>query len=238
MMPETTGNKLLDFLPSAVRRDCRDAGERLTVSQGEEILRQGDRARHIFFPSTAVCSVIAGLQSGHRAEVGYVGNEGLVGVSLLHYPHISNFAAVVQVPGYGYRVSIPAVTVLMHQSDELTEALLSYAGYAINMVSRLVACNSHHSLVERLARWLLQTHDRVGRDEFEFTHDIFSQVLAAARPRVSLAAAKLRTSKIINYRHGFVQIIDRKRLLQVSCECYEAGLRYQRVLPWLGNHFA
>jgi hypothetical protein len=150
----------------------------------------------------------------------------------MHYPHISNFGAVVQVPGYGYRVSISAVIALMHQSVELSEALLRFAGYALNMVARLVACNSHHSVVERLARWLLATHDRVGRDEFAFTHDIFSQVLAAARPRVSLAAAKLRTAKMIDYRHGVVQIIDRKRLQQVSCECYEASLRYQRVLPW------
>ena len=115
----------------------------------------------------------------------------------------------------------------------LRDAVFTYAGFALNIVGRSVACNSYHSIAERLARWLLILHDRVERDELALTHEMLSQMLAATRPRVSLAAAKLRSLRTIDYRRGVVHILDRKRLEQVACECYEATRRNRQVLPWV-----
>jgi CRP-like cAMP-binding protein len=232
-MPDLSGNLLLDDLPISVRRSCLQSGEHVSVVVGEEVVAQGDRATHAFFPSSAVCSLTMGLKSGDKAEAATVGREGFIGLSLVNAPARSPFAGIVHVAGDGYKLGLPKLASLLDQHRELREAVLVYAGYALNLVGRSVACNAYHSIVERLARWLLIIQDRVKRDEFSLTHDILSQMLAATRPRVSLAAAKLRASQIIDYRRGFVRILDRKKLEQVACECYEAAKRYQLALPWV-----
>ena len=215
-MPDTSGNLLLDSLPAAARRPCLEAGENVSFGLGEEIITQGDRARHAYFPG----------------ECAVVGAEGMIGLSLLGGAPRSPIAAVVQIAGSGYRMPLASFAELLQHNRPLREAILLYAGFALNVVGRSVACNSYHSIVERLARWLLMTHDRVGRDELSLTHDMLSQMLTATRPRVSLAAGKLRAMQVIDYQRGVVRILDRKRLEQVSCECYEANRRYLQLLPW------
>jgi CRP-like cAMP-binding protein len=231
-MPDTSGNLLLDSLPVAARRPCLEAGEEVALALGEEIVTQGDRARYAFFPKSAVCSLTMGLKSGDKAECATVGTEGMIGVSLLTAPARSPFSAIVQIAGRGHRVPLGALAELVQHHRALREAVVVYAGFALNVVGRSVACNSYHSIVERLARWLLMTHDRVGSDELELTHDVLSQMLAATRPRVSLAAGKLRALRTIDYQRGVVRILDRKRLEQVACECYEATRKYRQLLPW------
>jgi CRP-like cAMP-binding protein len=231
-MAHTSGNLLLDSLPLAARRPCLEAAEPMEVRAGEELVTQGDRTKHAFFPASAVCSLTMGLRTGDKAECASVGAEGMIGISLLAKPARSPFAAIVQVPGRGYRVALPVMSELLQQHRPLREAVFVYAGFALNVVGRSVACNSYHSIVERLARWLLILHDRAGRDELELTHDMLSQMLAATRPRVSLAAAKLRALDTIDYQRGVVRILDRKRLEQAACECYEATRRYRQLLPW------
>jgi len=231
-MAEHSGNLLLDSLPLATRRSCLDAAEPIEVRVGEELVSQGDRTRYAFFPASAVCSLMVGLRTGDKAECATVGAEGMIGVSLLATPPRSPFAAIVQLPGGGYRVPVPAMNELLHQHRPLRDALFVYAGFALNMVGRSVACNSYHSIVQRLARWLLTVHDRAERDELTLTHDMLSQMLAATRPRVSLAAAKLRSLNTIDYQRGVVRIRDRKRLEQAACECYDATRRYRQLLPW------
>ena len=232
-MADTSGNMLLDSLPLATRRACLDAAETVELAAGEEIVVQGERSRSAFFPASAVCSLSMVLKSGDRAECATVGAEGMIGVSLIAAPPRSAFSAVVQVAGLAYRLPLASVGELLQQHRALRDAVLAYTGFALNVVGRSVACNSYHSIVERLARWLLVLHDRAEREELELTHDMLSQVLAATRPRVSLAAAKLRSLRTIDYQRGLVRIVDRKRLEQVACECYETTRRYNQLLPWL-----
>ena len=231
-MPDLSGNLLLDWLPAASRRSCLEAGERVRVSVGDEIISQGDRAKRVFFPAGAVCSLTMGLQSGDKAECASVGAEGVIGLALLGAASRSPFSAIVQIAGGGYQVPIGRLAELIQNNRALRDAVLLYAGFALSVVGRSVACNSYHSIVERLARWLLMTHDRVGHEELLLTHDMLSQMLAATRPRVSLAAGKLRALQMIDYQRGVVRILDRKRLEQVCCECYQASRRYQQLLPW------
>lgn len=234
-MAENTGNLLLDSLPATARRACVEVAERVEMKLGEEIIAQGERSRYAFFPASAVCSLTMGLRSGDKAECASVGAEGMIGLSLLTTPPRSPFAALVQIPGVGYRVPLPGMGELLQHHRAFRDAVFLYAGFALNVVGRSVACNSYHSIAERLARWLLILHDRVERDELALTHEMLSQMLAATRPRVSLAAAKLRSLRTIDYRRGVVHILDRKRLEQVACECYEASRRHRHLLPWMSR---
>ena len=231
-MADNSGNLLLDSLPASVRRPCLEAAQAVEVRAGEELVAQGDRSKHAFFPASAVCSVIMGLRTGDKTECASVGAEGMVGLALLGGPGRSHFAAIVQLSGLGYRVPLAAMHELLQQHRPLRDALFVYAGFSLNVVGRSVACNSYHSIVQRLARWLLLLHDRAERDELALTHDMLSQMLAATRPRVSLAAAKLRALRTIDYQRGVVHILDRKRLEQAACECYDATRRYRQLLPW------
>ncbi|HUQ76644.1 MAG TPA: Crp/Fnr family transcriptional regulator [Burkholderiales bacterium] len=231
-MPDTSGNLLLDFLPLAARRPCVEAGEEVRLALGEQIITQGDRTRYAYFPKSGVCSLTMELKSGDKAECASVGAEGMIGVSLLSASTRSAFSAIVQIAGVSHRVPLDSLADLVQHHRALREALMVYAGFALNVVGRSVACNSYHSIVERLARWLLMTHDRVGRDELALTHDMLSQMLGATRPRVSLAAGKLRALRTIDYQRGIVRILDRKRLELAACECYEATRKYRQGLPW------
>jgi CRP-like cAMP-binding protein len=231
-MVEALPNLLLNSLPAATRRECLEAGEKVEFRFGDEIATQGERAKYVYFPGSAVCSLTVGIKSGDKAECAIVGAEGVIGVSLVGGASRNAFSVVVQVGGSGYRIPLARFDDLMQQHRTLHDAMLAYAGYALNVVGRSVACNSYHSIVERLARWLLAMHDRVEREELALTHDMLSQMLTATRPRVSLTAAKLRGMKIIDYRRKTIRILDRKRLEQVSCECYEANRRYLQLLPW------
>ncbi len=232
-MANATGNLLLDHLPPPVRRLCLEYGEKVNVEAGDEILRQGEVATHAFFPASAICSVTVGLKSGNKAEAAIVGCEGLVGVSLICGPGISAYAALVHVRGLGYRIPLNVLADLLDRDAALRKAMMLYVGFRLNVVGRSVACNAYHSIEERLARWLLLTQDGIQGDEVPLTHEILSQMPAATRPRVSLAAAKLRRLGIIDYRRGLFRILDRKRLEKTACECYEATRAHREILPWL-----
>ena len=234
-MQENSRNLLLDALPVAARRSCLEAGESIDMRVGELIVTQGERSGYAFFPASAVCSLTMGLKSGDKAECASVGAEGMIGVSLLTGATRSPFSAIVQIAGAGYRVPLPTLSELLRGNAALRDAVFVYAGFALNVVGRSVACNSYHSIAERLARWLLMMQDRTERDELALTHDMLSEMLAATRPRVSLAAGKLRALRTIDYQRGVIRILDRKRLEQVACECYDATRRYRQMLPWIAR---
>jgi CRP-like cAMP-binding protein len=225
-MAGETGNRILDELPVAARRLVHRA--LVALPAGAQLFHQGDRITHAFFPTTAVCSLVVELASGDKAETGTVGRDGFVGVPMVLGVPVSGSSGVIQVPGEGYRMSARHVIDLCKQHEGFRKALFGYSAFRLHLASRSVACNAFHSIVQRLARWLLFAHDRASKDEFRLTHEVLSAMLAATRPRVSQAAAKLKAEGIIAYRHGKVRILERKRLEEVSCECYEAT---KRLLP-------
>ena len=214
-----TGNRILDALPTAA---CRTFQKSLVnLPAGTELVGQGERMTHAFFPTTAVCSMMVELASGDKAETATVGSDGFVGVTLVLGEPISYSSGVIQVPGEGYRLAARQVLDLCRQYDAVRRALFGYSAFKLHLASRSVACVSFHSVAQRLARWLLFAHDRAGKDEFRLTHEALSALLAATRPRVTQAAAKLKAEGIIDYRRAMVRILDRRRLEAASCECYE-----------------
>jgi CRP-like cAMP-binding protein len=218
-MKVETGNTLWDALPAGTRRLYQKT--LVDLAAGTQLVRQGERITQAFFPTTAVCSIAVELASGDKAETAAVGSDGFIGVPVLLGMSVSNASKVVQLPGKGYLISTRQLLDLCRQHENFRKALFNYSAFRLHLASRSVACNSFHSIPERLARWLLFTHDRAGQDEFRLTHEALSAVLAATRPRVSEAAMKLKATGIIAYRRGMVRIIDRKRLEALSCECYE-----------------
>jgi CRP-like cAMP-binding protein len=223
-MQGKTGNRILDELPPAVRRLCLKS--LVTLSVGTEVVRPGARITHAFFPTTALCSQVVELASGDKAETATVGHDGFIGVPLVLGMAVSPSSGVIQVTGDGYRLDAKQLLDLCKQHESFRRALFGYTAFQLQLAGRGVACNSFHSIVQRLARWLLFAHDRAGKDEFQLTHEALSTMLAATRPRVSQAAAKLKAEGIIAYRRGKLRILDRKRLESVSCECYRENKRF------------
>lgn len=226
-MAGDTGNHILDELPASAQKAL--AKSLVALPAGEEVFAQGGRVTHAFFPTTAVCSLLIELSSGDKAETATVGRDGFLGVNLVLGVPVSHSTGLIHLAGEGYRVSARSMLDLCKHHEGFRRALFGYTGFCLHMASRSVACNSFHSIVQRLARWLLFTHDRAGSDEFRLTHELLSSMLAATRPRVSQAAARLRAEGMIAYRHGRVRILDRASLEAMSCECYRETTRLGSV---------
>ncbi|MGE5524586.1 MAG: Crp/Fnr family transcriptional regulator [Rhodospirillaceae bacterium] len=218
------GNRLIDGLPPSERAAFGKHIEAVELQLEEQLMEPRAPVKRVFFPTTAVCSIIIGLASGQRAEMGTIGNEGFVGIPVVLRARASEFA-VVQIPGSAYAMSAATLASLMGEHEALHRALLRYVGYAYHMAKQTTACNAYHSVGQRLARWLLTAHDRARRDEFPLTQELLSHMVAATRPRISEAAAVLRAEGIIDYHHGIMHIRDRSGLESKSCECY-AATRY------------
>ena len=218
-----TGNRILDELPASVQKGVLKS--LVNLPAGTELVSQGARITHLFFPTTAVCSVIIELASGDKAEAAGVGREGFVGIPVVLGRPISDSVGVIQVAGQGYKMGARSVLDFCKQYESFRRALFNYTAFRLDLASRSVACNSFHSISQRLARWLLFAHDRAGKDEFHLTHEALTAMLAATRPRISQACAKLKAAGIIDSRRGKMRILDRQRLESVSCECYAATRR-------------
>ena len=213
-----TGNRILDELPPSGQRSLQKLLANLSL--GSEVLTPGERIAHVYFPTTALCSLIVELESGDKAESATVGSDGFVGVPVVLGASVSDVRGVVEVAGEAYRLPTKMVLDLCRENDAFRRALFGYSAFRLHLASRTLACNSFHSIVQRMARWLLFLQDRVGRSDFRLTHERLSAMLAATRPRVSQAAARLKGDGIIDYRRGLIRIVDRARLEAIACECY------------------
>ncbi|HUQ26584.1 MAG TPA: Crp/Fnr family transcriptional regulator [Burkholderiales bacterium] len=223
-----TGNRILDELPPSARPLLQKS--LVSLSSGERVLAQGEPITEAVFPTSAMCSLVIELASGGKAETALVGSDGFVGVPLVLGGAVSDVSGVIQVPGEAYRLPAKRVLELCKEHQPFRHALFIYSAFRLHLASRTVACNSFHSIQQRMARWLLFVHDRVGRNDFRVTHEDLSAMLAATRPRVSQAAARLKESGIIEYRRGTMRIVDRQRLEAIACECYGQTKRYSTSL--------
>lgn len=219
--PSSTGNRLLDSLPASTREAIVRSGPRRKFVLEEELISPGREVRKLIFPITLVCSVMVGLESGHRAEMGTVGSEGFVGIPLILGTKPTEYV-IAQSAGEAYEISANRLAGLLQKHKGLQQELLQYVGHAYQMAKQATACNAYHSIEQRLARWLLAMQDRTGKEQFAMTQELLSNMVAASRPRVSEAAAKLRAEGVISYSRGRVTINDRSALEARACECYEA----------------
>ena len=167
------------------------------------------------------------LPEGDTVEVGLMGAEGVVGLALLYGQRISNANVIVQIPGHGLRIpaDVFAREVVEH-GGEFYRLLLRYANMFSAMVAQGAACNASHGVDQRLARWILQVHDRVGTAQFPLTHEFIALMLGVRRASVSEAASRLRQAGAIDYRIGAIQVTDRAALEAAACGCYAVMRRF------------
>lgn len=194
--------------------------EPVSLLQGQVIYEPDNKISHVYFPRTAVFSMLAALENGDTVEVGPVGREGLAGLRIFLGAGDSLDRVIVHVAGDAMR--LPA-SVLKEQlgarQNALSQKLLRYTRMLLAMTVRSSACNKLHNLEQQLARWLLTMSDYVG-DELRLTHELMALTLGVRRAGVSTSASSFRRKGLIDYRRSVIHIIDRKRLEAVACECY------------------
>jgi CRP-like cAMP-binding protein len=197
---------------------------------GESLHRAGDRIDSVFFIESGFISALAMLSDGQPLEIGLIGAEGVAGVSvILGATHAYN-ETMCQTGGGAYRITTGALKDAAAHAPHLRDLLLRYVHLFNVQVAQTAACNAHHELGQRLARWLLAAHDRSGVPELSLTQDLIAVMLGVRRSTVSIAASTLQRAGVIRYQHGRITIIDRVGLENAACECYEAVASEYRAL--------
>ncbi len=229
-----SGNELLAALPPAERAHLlRDARTR-RVEPGDVLYEPGRPLTTVSFPITAVVSLLAVLGDGSAVEVATIGREGLVGAfTFLGDDRDPNARAVVQMGGEILSVDLRWFDhELRDPSTQLNSLLNDYTRASLVQLTQSVACGAAHSVRERLARWLLQTSDRVASDEVELTHEFLAGILHTRRASVTVALRELQEAGIVATRRGAISILDRDALGGAACECYSVVREeYARLLP-------
>jgi len=223
--PAHSENLLLAALPPEDYERLAPALEVVPLTLKEILHKPGEPLRHVYFPGGGgFCSMLTVLQDGGMVEVATIGREGMVGVSaVLDGGRVPSCAMVQAETETCYRMTTDALRRETDRHGALYELLTHYSQALMGFVMQSTACNAVHTVEQRLARWLLLAHDRVGRDEFPLTQEFVAMMLGAARPTVTVVAGTLQKAGLIKYRHGHVTIVDRQALEQASCECYCAA---------------
>ncbi len=197
--------------------------KRVTLTSGETISQPLHPSRHLYFPETAVLSLIVVMADGSAVEAATVGNEGVAGLSAFLGTGAMNTRCLAQIAGDAQRVPARALLRLVAASPTMAAVLRRYTQAFVNQLAQSVACNRLHRIDQRCARWLLMTHDRVGGGaSFDLTQEFLSYMLGVRREGVSVASQALQDRGIIRYRRGHLSVIDRPGLERAACECYGA----------------
>lgn len=183
-----------------------------------------------YFRNCGLISLLVATEDGKTVEAGMVGNEGVAGIPAAVGLTISPLRHVVQIPGSGFRIKASALQSRLKSTPQLQMVLSRYAVLQGMQVAQTAACNRLHEVGERLARWLLMAADRVDSTTLPITHDFIATSLGTDRPSVSLAAKGLQTKKIIHYRRGAIEILNRKKLEAYACECYKVVRQFDGML--------
>ena len=190
----------------------------------------GSKVEFAYFPNRGLISLVVEMKDGKTAEAGVVGKEGFTGIPAAVGLTRSPVQAIVQITGDGFRVAAGALQQTLESAPHLQSLLNRYAVLQGMQVAQTAACNRLHDLEQRLARWLLMTQDRLDSECLPITHDFLATMLGTNRSSVSLAAGALQREKSIEYTHGAVTIVNRKRLEESACECYGVMQQYNGQL--------
>jgi CRP-like cAMP-binding protein len=213
-------NRLLAPLPAEVYERLRPALEPVAFSLGDVVYDTGRRMEHIYFPTSVVVSLIYTMEDGATAEMGLVGNEGVVGIALFMGGETTPNQAVAQVAGGAWRMKAQILLEGFRRGGAFQLALLRYTQALITQISQTAVCNRLHPIEKRLCRWLLLTRDRVPSDEILMTQEFIAHMLGVRREGVTAAAHHLQEAGLIRYARGHITILDRARLEAAVCECY------------------
>ena len=233
--PRPRENHLLARLPLADRERLRPLLQPVRLGRKQVLERPGEPIGQVYFPLNGVCSSVSAMADGATAEVATVGRDGLVGLSLFFGSESTPLLVFSQIPGDALRMSADAFRREVEAAGPLQDLVRRYAEARFTQTAQSAACNRLHPVERRCARWLLMTHDRVGADRFQLTHEFFAQILGVRRSSVTVAARALQEARAIRYVYGVITVLDRARLEAAACECYRliAG-EFERLLGFRG----
>jgi CRP-like cAMP-binding protein len=213
-------NHLLAALPTQDYDRLLAHLEPVPMLLGEMLYEPGKKQSYAYFPTTSIVSLHYVTESGASAETAGVGNEGMVGVALIMGGETTSSSAVVQTAGHAFRLEGKLLKQEFARAGFMQGLLLRYTQALMTQMGQAAACNRHHSVEQRLCRWLLLTLDRCASNELVMTHELVASMLGVRREGITEAAGNLQRSGFINYRRGHISIISRTGLEQATCECY------------------
>lgn len=228
--PAREQNQLLAALPPAERDQLQPELTWVELPVGATLFAAGAAVRHVYFPVTAIVSLVSSMADGSNAEVAVVGNEGIVGVSAFMGGAAAHCGAVVQGGGHAWRTSASTIAEHAQRSDAVMRQLLCYTQALFAHIAQTSACNRHHALDQQLCRWLLLNLDRQRGHEVIVTHERIANLLGVRREGVTVGALRLQKAGLIRYGRGRIAVLDRTGLEQRTCECYSVVKRaYDRL---------
>ena len=232
LSPDPTENHLLAALPDAEWQRWLPQLERVEMPLGQVLYESGGTLSHVYFPTTAIVSLLYVMENGASAEIAVVGNEGIVGISLFMGGDSTSSRAVVQSAGLGFRLKAQIMKDDFNRAGPVLHLLLRYTQALITQMAQTAVCNRHHSLDQQLCRWLLLSLDRLQGNELVMTQELIANMLGVRREGVTEGALKLQHAGLIRYARGHISVLDRDGLQQRSCECYAVVKKeYDRLLP-------
>jgi CRP-like cAMP-binding protein len=223
-------NKLLAALPDAERDALAPKLKLVKFDVGRILHEQNALIREAYFVLDGLVSEINVMSDGSSVELAIVSRDGLTGTSILLSDAGSPLRNFVQIPVTALQISVPDLKTAVRDLPNLRRFVYAYMQLQLVEIAQCGACNRLHEVEERLARWILMTANRLGRDEFSMTQDFIAEMLACQRPTVTIAAGMLQRAGFIDYKRGHIRIVDRKSLEESACECYQTLERQAALL--------
>src|SRR3990172_7129585 len=213
-------NHLLAALPTAEFERLAPRLELVPLLLGDTLYEPGGQLQYVYFPTTAIISLLYVMESGVSAEIAGVGNEGVLGISLFMGGDTTPSSAVVQTGGHGYRLQGRLLKEEFNRAGLMQRLLLRYTQALVTQMFQTGACNRHHSIEQQLCRWLLLTLDRLPTNELVMTQELVASALGVRREGITEAAGNLQRAGFIRYRRGHISVLKRSGLEAGACECY------------------
>ncbi len=230
-LPPTYQNHLLAELPATILRRWLPHLEPLDMPLGTVLYEAGEELRYVYFPTSAIISLLYVMKNSASAEIAVVGSEGVVGIALFMGGGSTPSRALVQSAGEGFRMAAGAFKKEFDRSVVVLHVMLRYTQALITQMAQTAVCNRHHSLDQQLCRWLLLSLDRLSGDKLIMTQKLIANMLGVRREGVTEAARKLQQAGLIHYARGHITVLNRGGLERRSCECYAVvKTEYDRLL--------
>ena len=230
--PNPRQNHLLAALPDAEFQQLLPHLERVSLPLGKTLSEPGDSVDNVYFPTTAIISLLKVLENGSSAEIAVVGREGVVGIAIFMGGESMPNRALVQSEGYGYRIRGDLLHQEFNRNSAMQHLFMRYIMALLAQMAQTAICNRHHSIDQQLCRWLLLSMDHLSGNVLNMTQELIADMLGVRREGVTEAARKLNDAGLISYSRGCLTVLDRPGLEKRVCECYEVVKReFARLLP-------
>jgi CRP-like cAMP-binding protein len=231
--PNPRENRLLAALPADDLLRWEEHLQLIDMPLAAVLYESGETLTHVYFPTTAIVSLLYVMEDGSSAEIAVAGREGIIGISLFMGGESTPSRAVVQSAGKAFQMKAEYLKKQFSKHGAVLHLLLRYTQALITQMSQTAVCNRHHSIDQQLCRWLLLSLDRLQGDQLIMTQELISNMLGVRREGVTEAALKLQAAGVIRYSRGHITVLNRPALEKLSCECYAVvRTEYERLLPY------